>query len=256
MVRIGISLVTLFAISPILETRADFPRLGIFRKKKDDPPAAEKDKSAKAKQIIETLKSDPDEKKRLAAVGELSEYDPRTHIDVLPTLVNSLNQDPSPAVRAAAAEVIGEMRPVQQNAGVALEQTNANDPSESVRKAAQQALWHYHLNGYRSAGANPTQPQTAEPPLARPKLKIPTAPTLPIATPVKQPTTPATTTSNIKPLPLARGDVYPQTIEPPLAKPKPVVQPPVPKLTVPPLPIVPMVPSVPSSTTPSVPPPS
>jgi hypothetical protein len=253
MVRIGISLAMLVAFAPLFETRGEFPRFGIFRKKKDDPPAAEKDKAVKAKQLVEKLKSDPDEKKRLAAVEELVDYDPRTHLDVLPTLVNSLKQDPSPAVRAAAAEVIGEMKPVQQNAGVALEQTNANDPSESVRKAAQQALWQYHLNGYRSAGANATLPQTAEPPLAKPKAK---SPIVPIASPVKQSTTPATPVSNTKPQAEVKGGIYPQTAEPPLAKPKPTVQPPTPSLAVPPLPVVPTVPTVPPSTTPSVPPPN
>jgi len=242
MVRSAIAL--LIAAAPFAEARADLPRLGIFRKKKDDAPAAEKDKAVKVKSLIEALKSEPDEKKRQTAVEELSEFDPRTHIEVVPALVVSVKQDPSAGVRALAAEAIGEMKPVTQTAGVALEQTLQGDPSEAVRKAAEKALWQYHLNGYRSAGVNPSLPQSAEPPLAKPRVIA-----QPISSPVKAP---ATTTSAAKPM--AEGGVYQQTIEPPLAKPKvETVQPPTPSLAVPPLPAAPVVPSAP--TVPTIPPP-
>jgi hypothetical protein len=265
MVRILLSLTVLLAASAF-EARADLPRLGIFRKKKEDAPSTEKDPAARVKQLLDTLKADPDEKKRLEAVAELSEYDPRTHLDMMPALLASLKADPSASVRAVTAEAIGELKPVTQNAGVALEQTLTNDPSESVRKSAQAALWQYHLNGYRSAGASPAQPQTAEPPLAKPKPKPLVA--TPIATPVKQPAVAATTMANSKtvptPMPVAKGGVYQQTVEPPLARVKSespslvpdAVRPPVPSLTVPPLPVVPTVPGIPLQIpSPSVPPP-
>ena len=199
--------------------RADFPRLGIFRKKtkdKEEPPQ-------RVKQLVDVLKSDPDEKKRKAAAEELRQHDPRTNTDLIPTLINSLQADPSAAVRAEAAESIGKLKPVAQQAGVALEQTQSADPSEDVRKAAQKALWDYHLNGYRSAGANPAYPQTTEPPLAKPR----TAAKIPITPPP-----PRTITSGI-----GKGAIYPQTVEPPLAKSRPrPVEPPTPSLSVPPLP--------------------
>ena len=245
MVRIGIVFFILAA--PIAEVRAELPRLGIFRsKKKDDAPASEKDKAVKVKGLLEALRTEPDEKKRLAAIEEISGYDPRTHVDVLPALVASVKQDPSAGVRATAAEAIGELKPVNQTAGVALEQTSTNDPSESVRKAAQQALWQYHLNGYRSQGSNPSLPQTSEPPLAKPKAVVVPISKPVVATPVSQPK------------PVAKGGVYQQTTEPPLAKPRvapDAVSPPVPSLSVPALPPVPVVPSVPNAKIPSVPPP-
>lgn len=248
MFRIALSLAATFALAPLFETRADFPRLGIFRKKKEDP-ANDRDQGSKVKTLVETLKNDPDEKKRLAAVEELGTHDPRTHTELLPALIASLGSDPSASVRAATAGAIGGLKPVIQNAGVALEQANGSDPSENVRKAAQSALWQYHLNGYRSAGANPALPQTAEPPLAKGKAKLATA--SPIPTPVRSPIV-ATPVSQPKPV----NGVYPQTAEPPLAKPKVVpetVQPPIPSLNVPTLPVVPSVPApVP---VPTVPPP-
>jgi hypothetical protein len=250
MTRILLSLAAFVLASPLFEARADFPRLGIFRKKKEDAPANEKDAAAKLKTLLETLKSDTDEKKRLAALEELGAFDPRAHADLIPTLTTALKSDPSPAVRASVAETIGGLKPTVQTAGVALEQVNANDPSEAVRKAAQSALWQYHLNGYRSAGANPVQPQTAEPPLAKGKPKA--APPVQAPTPVR-PTVVATPVSTPK---VGAGNVYPQTAEPPLAKPKvapEAVQPPVPSLAVPALPVVPTVPTVP--TVPSIPPP-
>lgn len=245
MVRTTLALAAIVAASPLFEAKADLPRLGIFRKKKDEAPAGEKEQAAKVKTLLDTLKNDLDEKKRLAAVEDLSGYDTRTHVDVLPGLLASLKADPSAAVRSAAAEAIGGLKPVVQTAGVALEQTNSSDPSDAVRKAAQAALWQYHLNGYRSAGAAPSQPQTAEPPLAKGKPKVAVAP--PVPTPVKPPVKPPVVATPVS-LPKQQGGVYPQTAEPPLAKPKVVaeaVQPPQPSLSVPALPVIPPPPPAP-----------
>lgn len=222
----------------------EIPRLGIFRKKKEDPPAppkqpgpAQPDAPAMAKPAnpsIEALKTERDEKARTAAAVALRSVDPRTDADVLPTLMTSLQQDPSPAVRAAVAETIGKLKPISAEAGATLEGVVVSDPSEPVRKAAQAALWQYHLNGYRSTAANAATPQTAEPPLAKPippKAPVPTVLTSqPKAQPVVAPPAPRPISTGI-----GRGAIYPQTIEPPLAKPKPTVdvKPPVPSIDVP-----------------------
>lgn len=215
----------------------EIPRLGIFRKKKDDPPAtppqqgqpqAEQPKAAKLA-AVDVLKADLDEKKRIAAAEGLRGVDPRTHPDVMPALMTSLQQDPSAAVRAAVAETIGKLKPVSAEAGAALETVVTADPSDAVRKAAQQALWEYHLNGYRSASAGALS-QTAEPPLAKPKTKAVTPPPapkppIPVVLTSKTPTTDVVATPP-PPAPrpittgIGKGAIYPQTIEPPLAKPK------------------------------------
>lgn len=258
-----LSLLTAFgsAASAAELPKFEIPRLGIFRKKKEDPPptppqqpaapnapAAEPAKPSKAQSVVDILKADLDEKKRLAAAETLRTADPRTSPDVVPALMNSLQQDPSATVRAAVAETLGKLKPVSQEAGSVLELSVVGDPSEAVRKASQQALWQYHLNGYRSSAANAATPQTAEPPLAKPKTILPRPP-VPTVLTSKTPAAP-TPTPTPAPPPAARpittgigkGAIYPQTIEPPLAKPKvePTLEPkgdvkPVPTISVPPL---------------------
>lgn len=257
--RTAAAILALAACSDATTARAEFPkfeipRLGIFRKKKEDPPAPPKQPEAApamaakpANGTLVTLKSDRDEKNRTAAAVALRSVDPRNDSDVLPTLMTSLQQDPSAGVRAAVAETIGKLKPISAEAGATLEQAVVGDPSEPVRKAAQAALWQYHLNGYRSTAANAAVPQTAEPPLAKPK-------SIPQAMPA--PSVPAVLTSQVKPTPapvaappvarpistgIGRGAIYPQTIEPPLAKPKTEVKPPVPSIEVPKLRVEPPV---------------
>lgn len=237
----------LLAAAPV-DVHADFPRLGIFRKK----PKENEEPTQKPKQLIETLRTDTDEKKRQAAAVEVRELDPRTNPDLIPGLISVLQRDPSPAVRAEVAQTIGQLKPISSSAGLALEQTYTADPSEQVRKSAQQALWAYHLAGYRPAGTAGAQSQTSEPPLAKPAGKsiisalsaaMPSAiapknrPQAGSLTPPSQPPAPvATQSAKAMPvavtapapvaqplpaaLPISRGAIFPQTIEPPLAKSK------------------------------------
>ncbi len=236
-----ILLAAVVAATPISSASAiDFPRLGIFRKK----PAKPDEEAPRAKQLVETVRSDPDEKKRLAAVEELQETDPRTNADVIPTLVTALQRDPSATVRALAAQSIGKLKPITLAAGAALEQTFTADPAAEVRKSAQEALWEYHLNGYRSAGANAGMPQSDEPPLAKSKdakQTVPTGPLMPTVS--KNPKIPAISTASkvsvnpesvevpptLRAIPpiarpvssgIGKGAIYGQTVEPPLAKTK------------------------------------
>lgn len=135
--------------------------LGLFKRKPKAEPGAQ------VKSLLDTLQSDTDEQKRLAAAIGLRNADPRTDAEVIPTLIGSLQRDPSPAVRSQAAETLGRLKPVYQHAGLALETAAQSDPAAAVREAAKAALWQYHLAGYRSLPVNPqVVPQTAEPPIA------------------------------------------------------------------------------------------
>ena len=249
--RTAAAILALAACSDATSARAEFPkfeipRLGIFRKKKEDPPTPPKTPGATqpeappakpANPAIATLKTDRDEKDRAAAAVALRLADPRTDPDVLPSLMMSLQQDPSPTVRATVAETIGKLKPISAEAGATLEGVLVGDPSEAVRKAAQAALWQYHLNGYRSSAANAATPQTAEPPLAKPK-SIPAmtpSPMVPKNTTVSAPVTTPATQPVARPIStgIGRGAIYPQTIEPPLAKPRTDIKPPVPSIEVP-----------------------
>lgn len=141
----------------------------IFPLKKND--------AGKVKQLTDTLRTDTSEKKRKAAAIELREYDPRTHTDLLPALVTALQHDTSAAVRAEAAESIAQSRLVNTVAGLALEVAAVADSARAVRDAAKQALWEYHLTGYRSpTGADGFAGQTPEPPLAKRPAPRPAAP--------------------------------------------------------------------------------
>jgi HEAT repeats len=223
----------------------ELPRLGIFRKKKEDaptpPPAqqpqqvqpqkqlpnepqspAAKPASGPTKLWLDTLRSDPEEKKRKAAAENLASVDPRTTIELMPTLNAAMQQDPSATVRATVIDTVGKLKPINQESGAILELVVVSDPVEGVRKSAQAALWQYHLNGYRATSLTSPGSQTAEPPLAKPKAP----PTAVAPTLVSKKSEQAAAKSEPKPQPslfrpittgVGRGAIYPQTIEPPLA---------------------------------------
>jgi hypothetical protein len=227
-------------------TASDAPAqgLGIFRRRqKSDPPAS------KVKQHIATLQTSTDGAKRKEAAVELRQFDPRSNTDVIPALMGALQKDPVPAVRSAAAESIGALKPVSQPAGLTLEAVAQADPDPGVREAAKQALWQYHLNGYRTPVGSPLAAQTAEPPFAakpasRPGLAPPPVP------------------GGFRPITNAvgKGQFFPQTAEPPLAKPKgkepakvpTVLPPPQPAANVP-QPMPPTAPATPPPAAPTVP---
>ena len=93
---------------------------------------------------------------------------------VLAGLIGALQRDGSAAVRSAAADVLGGIKPYSTQAGLALERAADADAAAAVRAAAREALWAYHVNGYRSRKiAELVAGQTAEPPLARPRAVRP-----------------------------------------------------------------------------------
>lgn len=163
--------------------------------------------------LMETLQSDPDEKKRKAAAEELSRADSRLYPEVASALVVALQKDTAATVRAEAAAALGQLGHVFAIAGQALEEAADRDPSFAVRLAAKRTLWEYHLMGYR--GAQPADTglaQTEEPPLASPAGPRNVAAVVRVSAPVTRPPEP-----RIPPLP-----------ERPVATPSvPVVTPPV-----------------------------
>ncbi len=224
---------------------------GLFKKR-----TKHSDPAGRVKQLVSTLQSDPDEKKRKQAAEELRGFDPRNNGDIVMALVGSLQHDPSPAVRAEAAESLGKLKPVYQPAGIALETALGSDPDARVRETVRSALWQYHLNGYRTPPAgDPFATQTAEPPLARPQPP-PARPTRTAAAP------PRSADDGFRPITnsVGKGVYYPPTPEPPLARPKTAPPPrpageaksPTPSVLPPPLPA----PSVPDPSAKPAPPPA
>ena len=170
---------TLFVLLAVLATAVPSDAAGIFtRKGKSD---------FRVRQLVDTIRNDSDGPRRRSAIAELKEADPRTQLDVIPALVAVLQRDPVAEVRADAAEAIGQFKLVNPVAGLALETAAESDPSPVVRDAAQQALWEYHLGGYRSARwADGITGQTAEPPLARPAIR-PAGAVEPVPAPSRSP---------------------------------------------------------------------
>ncbi|HTU19506.1 MAG TPA: HEAT repeat domain-containing protein [Gemmataceae bacterium] len=135
---------------------------GIFfgRKNKKPTPAE------RVPELLAQVKTDGDESKRAAAAQELRQYDPAQFPMIVPILVDVLLTDSKPVVRAEAAQSIGKIRPVSQQAGMALEQALSNDSSMRVRLQARSSLLQYHWSGYHSVRKDDLVPQTKEPPLA------------------------------------------------------------------------------------------
>jgi hypothetical protein len=140
---------------------------GIFFNRSAKPSAMQR-----VPALLATVRTDPNERAREAAAEELGHCDPRAYPEVVPVLIEVLQQDASAGVRLEAAKTLSELRPVSQQAGWALEQAADKDATLRVRVQARRLLWHYHLSGYRSSGKiegpPPAPVKTSEPPLAPP----------------------------------------------------------------------------------------
>lgn len=173
-----VALLVLFAA--VLAPRADATPFWAKGKGKTD---------AQVRTLVTTLRTDPDEKRRRAAVAELRDADPRTQADVIPALVATLQRDPVAHVRADAADALGSYRVVFPLAGSALEGAADSDPAPVVRDMAKQALWEYHLAGYRSTrGADGFHGQSPEPAIAAkpaPRPPVVLLPPTPAVVPVR-----------------------------------------------------------------------
>lgn len=193
---------------------------GLFKR------SAKPDPSVQVPALVESLKSDKDERARAAAAGELDEYDAKAFPEVLPALMDALKSDPSSTVRSKAAESIGKVRPITVTAGYALERAAADDESFRVRVSARTALLKYKVLGHMP-GAKieesvepPLAAGTAVKEMASGTVLRPTPPPAPTDGPVTSPAPPAPAA---KPMPESQSKgpkpADPQTGEPPLADP-------------------------------------
>lgn len=116
--------------------------------------------------LLYTVKADPNESKRAAAAAELREFDARLFPDMVPVLVDVLQNDTKPSVRREAAISLGRF-PVTPLAGKALQEASSKDPSLKVRLHAWSAYKFYQLHGYHEQPVAPLPKVigTAEPPL-------------------------------------------------------------------------------------------
>ena len=108
----------------------------LFGKKSKRPPTP----AERVPELLLLVKTDGDESKRAAAAQELRQYDAAQFPAIVPVLVDVLSTDQKPGVRAEAAQTLGKMRPISQQAGMALEQALTNDSSMRVRLQVQFAV--------------------------------------------------------------------------------------------------------------------
>ena len=177
-------------------------------------------------ELLAQVKSDGDESKRAAAAQELRQYDPGQFPMIVPVLIDVLLTDSKPVVRAEAAQSLGKIRPISQQAGMALEQALANDSSMRVRLQARSSLLQYHWSGYRSVRKDDLVPQTKEPPLADDKSPpIVNTTTLPPARDryVPQPAEGLRATSGYRPAPPTS---FPTAVPPRASRNEPPLAPP------------------------------
>lgn len=143
---------------------------GIFGKKARRPDTS-------VRELLHTAKSDPDENKRTAAIGELRDLDAQANPDIVPTLIDLLQNDTRPGVRREAASALGRVRPGTAAAGQALQQAASKDPSLRVRMQAWSSYKLFQLGGNGRPAPKENlpsvkRPTTDEPPLIDPDLFI------------------------------------------------------------------------------------
>jgi HEAT repeat protein len=123
---------------------------GILFGKKPAP----KDPMLQVPQLLFQLKMDQNEGKRAAAAEELRDYDCSKIAEVVPILIDVLQSDKSPTVRAETAHTLSRIRPVSPMAAQALENASKKDATMRVRVQA----WT-GLRMIRLAGAYPQAPK-------------------------------------------------------------------------------------------------
>jgi HEAT repeats len=140
----------------------------IFGSKKPKTPPQQR-----VPELIVALKFDKDAHKRADAAEELRQFETKEFPEIIPILIEALQNDPVARVRIEAATSLGRMRPISVPAGQALEKAGASDSNLGVRLQAKTSFVWYQLSGYHAPKKNEaTGPalvgRTDEPPLAAP----------------------------------------------------------------------------------------
>lgn len=175
---------------------------GIFFGKNTKPNPAER-----VSQLLVTLRTDADENKRTNAAKGLSEFDAKAFPQMVPLLIDALKHEQKVGVRVEVVQTLGKLRPISQEAGMAIEAA-LGDPSWRVRWQARQSLLGYRISGYRS----PPKPEEVSSPAPSGSKQN--------ANPV--PSTPAVKRGLFSTAPKNGPTLVPnETPPPPLADPKP-----------------------------------
>lgn len=170
-------------LAMVLAWAAPAPAQGIFARRPKVNP------SQRVPELILTVKTDPEERKRAHAAEELRDYDATTFTEIVPVLADVLLHDKKVSVRLEALGSLVRIRPVSALAGQAIEKAAAADESWRVRLQAKTALPKYHLAGSLARKMEPAAAKktpTNEPPIVTPAAP-PQPPPLPRVESVPRP---------------------------------------------------------------------
>jgi hypothetical protein len=156
----------LLFITVMIVSLAGPARAGLFFNRKPKPAPPER-----VPALLVALKTDKEERRRADAATQLREFDSTAYPEIVPALVETAQNDPKTGVRLEAIQSLAKIRPISQQAGMALEYVTDHDSSWRVRLQARSLLLQYRLSGYRSAKQDDASPRkrgdvTGEPPLA------------------------------------------------------------------------------------------
>ena len=168
-------------------------------------------------ELLGKIKSEKDERQRVAAAAELRQFDGNAHPEIAFALMDALQNDSATNVRLEAAVSLARLRPSTQEGSQALHEAAAKDPSLRVRMQARTSLMFYHVSGAPKKAEAPG-PILPTPPAATPPPPATVTPTKAIEPVVPPPVS--------VPRPLPNGPRQPpafptQTAEPPLLQPAP-----------------------------------
>lgn len=179
--------------------------------------------SARVPELILTLKTESDERKRASAVEELREYDAATFSEIVPVLVEVLQNDKKLNVRLEAVNSLARIRPGHPMIAPAIEKAAHDDESWRVRWQAKTSLTKLQVAGLVTKKTDTAPKKTSnEPPLADPtpnRITIEPVPTPMINVPPTANTSvPRPLPKNVVPSP-ATTTPAPKTPAPPLQGP-------------------------------------
>ena len=144
----------LFALALVWTLPAD-AQLLFWRRPKVNP-------TQRVPELILTVKTDADDRKRTHAAEELRDYDAKTFTEIVPVLVDVLLNDKKVNVRTEALNSLAKIRPVSTLAGQAMERAAALDESPRLRSQAKSALVKYYQAGYSSGKNEPAVTPTVQ----------------------------------------------------------------------------------------------
>lgn len=191
---------------------------GIFSRKEKPAPEVQ------VMEHLKNLKNNPRAGERADAADDLGAFDSLAFPEIVPALINALQNDSSSSVRKQAAESLGKLRPTSVEAEQALEQAEKQDSSLLVRWRARTSLLGYRVPPVAKPPVVSVPPPSRAPIVVKEQPKPapaqPAQPTRPLPTP----DTSLTEHARPTPPPAETGPILtpPRTVQPAsLARPVP-----------------------------------